>query len=298
MDTEPTQDATENGSKKKKRMIKGGTLLMISALVVLGAYYISLGVIKHRKAESVRTSEAADTATNKDKQVMKTSDADTAFDVSYLMGRFTTSKHPDFTSVDLKHGNREGLYLRFDTYEAFIRMYDAAMKDGVKLTIISAARSFDYQKSIWEAKWSGKRLVNGRNLALTISDPVERAREILTYSSMPGTSRHHWGTDLDLNSMDPKYYETEAGKKIYQWLKTNAGTYGFCQPYCAKGEGRSTGYEEEKWHWSYLPVSVKCTKAYAEKVTYGDISGFSGSAGAEQLRVIEDYVLGINTACK
>jgi LAS superfamily LD-carboxypeptidase LdcB len=115
---------------------------------------------------------------------------------------------------------------------------------------------------------------------------------------MPGTSRHHWGTDVDLNSMDPKYFDTEAGKKIYDWLKTNASAYGFGQPYCAKGADRATGYEEEKWHWSYLPIARQCTDAYQRKVKYSDITGFSGSETAEELKVIEDYVMGINKSCK
>ena len=111
---------------------------------------------------------------------------------------------------------------------------------------------------------------------------------------MPGTSRHHWGTDIDLNSMDPKYFETDAGKKIYDWLCANAANFGFGQPYCAKGDLRKTGYEEEKWHWSYLPISKQCITAWKSKVSYANIAGFSGSETAEKLNVIEDYVLGIN----
>ena len=35
---------------------------------------------------------------------------------------------------------------------------------------------------------------------------------------MPATSRHHWGTDLDINSVDPKYWEEEPGKSEFEWL--------------------------------------------------------------------------------
>ena len=36
------------------------------------------------------------------------------------------------------------------------------------------------------------------------------------------------------------------------WLVQNGASYGFCQPYTA---GRCAGYNEEKWHWSYMPLS-------------------------------------------
>jgi LAS superfamily LD-carboxypeptidase LdcB len=223
---------------------------------------------------------------------------DSVLDVSYLMGKFSPSKEVSFTEIPLPYANRAGQYLREETLAAFKNMYNEALKDGVSLAIISATRNFDAQKGIWEANWSGKRIVDGKNLATAVADPVERARIILKFSSMPGTSRHHWGTDIDLNSMDPKYFETDTGKKMYDWLVKNASNYGFGQPYCAKGEQRPTGYEEEKWHWSYLPISKQCINAWKNKVTYDDITGFSGSETAEKLKVIENYVMGVNPDCK
>jgi LAS superfamily LD-carboxypeptidase LdcB len=140
--------------------------------------------------------------------------------------------------------------------------------------------------------------VEGKNLSASVADPAERARIILKYSSMPGTSRHHWGTDVDLNSIDPKYFETANGKKIYEWLSAHASEYGFCQPYNAKGNKRPAGYEEEKWHWSYMPLAKQCLNAYKAKVTYADFKGFLGYETAEKLKVIENYVMGINPDCK
>jgi zinc D-Ala-D-Ala carboxypeptidase len=298
METE--ENITQDPKPKKKiKMLRSSGLLMIVLIVVLGIYYTRLGVMKHEAKEETAMKQKQDSLLKSaETKINPVADLDSVLDVNYLMGKINPAKEISFTQVELPYGNREGLYLRKEVYGAFIKMYNAALKDGVKLVVISAARSFDYQKGIWEAKWSGSRLVNGKNLAVTISDPVERAREILTYSAMPATSRHHWGTDLDMNSMDPKYFDTEAGKKIYNWLSAHASEYGFGQPYCAKGEKRSTGYEEEKWHWSYLPISKQCLNAYEKKVTYKDITGFSGSETAEKIKVIEDYVLGINPDCK
>jgi LAS superfamily LD-carboxypeptidase LdcB len=94
--------------------------------------------------------------------------------------------------------------------------------------------------------------VDGRRLDLEVKDPLERGRIILKYSSMPGTSRHHWGTEVDLNVLANSYYTAGEGKVLYQWLRDNAGRYGFCQPYT---KGRKGGYDEEMWHWSYVPLA-------------------------------------------
>jgi hypothetical protein len=75
----------------------------------------------------------------------------------------------------------------------------------------------------------------------------------------------------------------------------HAYEYGFCQPYTSKSEGR-TGYEEEKWHWSYLPLSKNLLREYKSKIDYSDITGFNGSEVAEKIRVIKKYVDGV--ACK
>lgn len=214
-------------------------------------------------------------------------------DKSYLLGKFEPSTHPQFVKLSDEHvrGSAQGGYLRKETYEAFIKMSDAARKDGVELIIISATRNFQSQKRIWENKWEGRTPVDGKNLT-AVKDSKERARLILLYSSMPSTSRHHWGTDVDLNSLENIFFESGQGLKIYQWLAAHAAEYGFCQPYTSKAGGRS-GYEEEKWHWSYLPMSGIFLEEYKRNVTYKDIKGFAGSEVAPVIDVIKNYVRGV-----
>ncbi len=218
-------------------------------------------------------------------------------DRKYFLGKFEPSQEKDFVEVNSKYTDGRRLYLRQETYEAFIRMYDAALQSGIKLTIISATRNFNSQKYIWERKWNGRTVVEGKNLAETVSDPVERARIILRFSSMPGTSRHHWGTEVDLNSLNNKYFSTGEGKETYNWLTKHASEYGFCQTYTPKGSTRPAGYEEEKWHWSYLPLASLFLDKYIQKVSYDDLKGFLGWETAKALRVIEDYVQSINKYC-
>jgi LAS superfamily LD-carboxypeptidase LdcB len=111
------------------------------------------------------------------------------------------------------------------------------------------------------------------------------------------TSRHHWGTDIDINNLNDHYFLDGKGKKEYAWLCKNAHRFGFCQVYSRKNSSRPFGYEEEKWHWSYLPVSEKLLKEYNARVSLSDIQGFKGCGTANALSVIQKYVGGIAPSC-
>ena len=224
-------------------------------------------------------------------------EVDSTITLNYLMGKFSISTHPDFSRLKSIHASSNDMYLRKEAYEAFEKMYDAAKKDGIKLTIKSATRSFDRQKTIWEGKWNGQRKVDGQDLSKTIPDPNERAIKILQYSSMPGSSRHHWGTDMDINAFVNSYFESGKGLKEYEWMVANAASFGFCQPYTEKGTQRPNGYNEEKWHWSYLPIAQKLTEQYKLRISNEDISGFDGANSSVFIQIVENYVLGINKDC-
>lgn len=220
------------------------------------------------------------------------------FSLEYLMGKFEPAEHPDFVLVDKKFADAEGYYLRKETYKSFKKMWEAAKADSITLTIVSATRNFYRQKAIWEAKWTGARKIeNGTNAAQKYPDPKTRALKILEYSSMPGTSRHHWGTDVDLNDLDNFTFEQGQGKKVYDWLQKHAHEYGFCQPYTEKGQNRPHGYNEEKWHWSYTPVSKQLTEMAARRLQDQMIGGFQGAETALSIGIVKKYVLGINQSC-
>jgi D-alanyl-D-alanine carboxypeptidase len=220
----------------------------------------------------------------------------TRIDKNYLLGRFAPAIDARFVQLTSTYAQGSALngFLRKETFEGFQKMADAAKKDGINLFIVSATRNFASQKKIWENKWNGRTKVEGKDLA-SISNLKKRAQLILLYSSMPGTSRHHWGTDIDLNSLDNNYFTTGEGLKIYQWLLAHATEYGFCRPYTSKTNGRK-GYEEEKWHWSYLPLSKIFLEEYKKQISYSDLDGFQGSEQASSLRILTDYVDGV--ACR
>ena len=216
--------------------------------------------------------------------------------VDFLTGHFPENSK-DFKPVPPYCCDEPGHFLLPETLAAWLEMHEAAKIDNINLIVISSLRSFEKQKKIWENKWNGRTLTQGRNIAESIPDHAERAKAILKYSAMPATSRHHWGTDFDINAVEDEYFFEGKGKDEYSWLQENAEKFGFGQPYSIKSPERPVGYEEEKWHWSYLPLSKQFLKEYVETIDYSMITEFDGSGTAEQINVIGDYVYGIDKTC-
>lgn len=205
---------------------------------------------------------------------------------AFVLGKFNYKKDSTFVKIDAIYTTKT-IYLKKEVARAFIAMSDAAKNDFIELKILSGTRNYYEQKAIWEGKWSRYETL----------DKINKAKKILEYSSMPSSSRHHWGTDIDLNSLNNSYFNTGKGKATYNWLITHANQYGFYQVYTSKLNGR-TGYNEEKWHWSYLPLASKYLKFYNKNVDVSDINGFKGSEMAGELSIIEDFVNGISQKAK
>ena len=156
--------------------------------------------------------------------------------------------------------------------EALCALQADARQAGFELAIASSFRSFARQLAIWNGKARGERPVfddADRRLTLASLTPEEQLHAILRFSAIPGTSRHHWGTDLDVYdaSAVPADYavqlslsEVTAGgpfEALHTWLDARmaAGeSYGFFRPY---GLDRG-GVACERWHLSFAPLSVAC----------------------------------------
>jgi LAS superfamily LD-carboxypeptidase LdcB len=209
----------------------------------------------------------------------------------YLLGKFEPSQKSDFMPVPAEYGiSGYQMYLRKETLNAFLKMAQAANNDGVDLKIASATRNFIYQKNLWNNKWT--------SFAKSVPDGMQRFEKILEYSAVPGMSRHHWGTEIDINAATPQYFETTQGKKVYNWMTKNAWVFGFCQPYTLKDDDRPEGYNEERWHWSYLPLARNFTEDYKNLIIDADIIGFNGDQYITGQNLIDNHVLGINPDCR
>jgi hypothetical protein len=139
----------------------------------------------------------------------------------------------------------------------FLALRRAAASAGFDLLPVSAFRDFERQLSIWNAKYA-RPAEGGAPAAAS-----ERVREILRWSALPGASRHHWGTDIDLidrAALPPLYrlrLETDEYSSggpfaaVSAWLEANASHYGFFRPY----RGVRSGVEAEPWHFSFAPTA-------------------------------------------
>ena len=201
---------------------------------------------------------------------------------AFVLGKFDYKTDSTFVLASPNY-TAKTIYLNETVHIAFSKMYDSARQAGIDLKIISGTRNFKEQKAIWERKWDRYDHLN----------PEARALKILEYSAMPSASRHHWGTDIDLNSLNNSYFNSGKGLKEYEWLTSHANSFGFYQVYTDKTNGR-TGYHPEKWHWSYLPLAKRYLDYYNVHIRQDDISGFKGSEFASKLNIIEDYVNGIS----
>lgn len=219
-------------------------------------------------------------------------------EIRFLTGKIKYSDHPEYFVKVAEEHCTQPMYMHNQAYSAFKEMWAAAKKDGIALKILSGARNYESQKGIWERKWQSREA----------KDDLSKAKNILEYSSMPMSSRHHWGTDIDLNSLDNDYFSSGKGKKEYEWLVKNAPKFKFCQVYtenendklCGPEESKRKreGYRLEKWHWSYMPVSSKLFENYNKLVENESIKGFKGSELAGKLKIKEHFVGGISDTCK
>lgn len=180
--------------------------------------------------------------------------------------------------VTLADGHR----LQREAASAFARLQSDARNAGFELAIASSFRSFERQLVIWNGKASGARKVHddaGREVDITRLAPAEQLHAILRFSALPGTSRHHWGTDLDVYdaaAVPPDYRvqlspsEVAAGgvfDALHNWLDARmaAGeSHGFYRPY---NEDRG-GVAPERWHLSYAPDAVACAAQFRTELLF------------------------------
>lgn len=155
----------------------------------------------------------------------------------------------------------EGRLIHPEIKSDFCALKNAAQNEGFSLTIASSFRDFDRQMLIWNNKFLGSRPVlddNGHALDITQLSENEKISAILRWSALPGASRHHWGTDLDVYAknhlpqksalqLEPWEYLTGHQALFFQWLKENAPIFGFYFPY----QNDNGGVAFEPWHISH-----------------------------------------------
>lgn len=167
----------------------------------------------------------------------------------------------------------------------FLRLQKDAAENGFDLQITSAFRDYERQLKIWNLKASGQRqLIDDQERPLDFSSlsPTQIVFAILRWSALPGCSRHHWGTDIDVydgmtqKPEDVKLVPSETmgdgpSAGLHEWLDQKISTnssHGFYRPY----ETDRGGVSPERWHLSYYSLSRRFLEAYSFSIFKKNIS--------------------------
>jgi LAS superfamily LD-carboxypeptidase LdcB len=165
----------------------------------------------------------------------------------------------------------------------FINLRRAALADGFDLTPVSSFRDFSRQLNIWNGKFSGERpMFDAARQPIDVSgrSPAQRIDAILLWSALPGASRHHWGTDVDLidaHATEPGYRPQLTPEEfapggpyaaLTGWLEANAARFGFFRPF----RGVLSGVQPEPWHFSFAPVAENARRALTPAVLHEAIA--------------------------
>ncbi|MEY4848163.1 MAG: hypothetical protein RLZZ36_1276 [Pseudomonadota bacterium] len=201
-------------------------------------------------------------------------------DVRELTGRSSTHIH---------RLEEPACALHVDVVAPFLALRAAAAQAGFDLLPASSFRDFSRQRVLWNAKYRGERPAldrEGRLIDLSALAPAERIEAILCWSALPGASRHHWGTDLDVydRAAVAEGYELQLVPAEYApgglfaaldvWLAEHLERYGFYRPY----QRDLGGVSPEPWHISYAPLATECLQALSPEVLRdalqeGDVEG-------------------------
>lgn len=161
-----------------------------------------------------------------------------------------------------------GHRLEAQSAKAFQSLQQVAKQAGFNLQPASSFRDFYRQQTIWNEKYQGIRKVHddkGNPLDLSALSPWQKCQGILRWSALPGASRHHWGTEIDV--FDPDLlpaeqplllepWEYEQGgyfAELSEFLHQNLAKFDFALPFVNAPAHCKIGLEP--WHISYLPVS-------------------------------------------
>ncbi|CAM3831828.1 peptidase M15 [Rouxiella silvae] len=196
--------------------------------------------------------------------------------------------------------------LQAEAVDAFRALQCAAARAGFNLQPASTFRDFNRQLAIWNGKFRAERPVldsNSQPVDVSPLSDADRGELILRWSALPGASRHHWGSDLDIydpdllpegSKLQLEPWEYEQGGYFYpltQWLTKNMTAFGFYRPFSHD----SGGVAVEPWHLSYRPLAEQCERLLTPEVLKQawigqDLAGYEWITSQLE-RIFQQYVI-------
>jgi LAS superfamily LD-carboxypeptidase LdcB len=205
-----------------------------------------------------------------------------------------------------------GARVHRDVVEPFSCLRADAEMAGFDLHVLSGFRAFDRQRSIWNRKARGELPVldsSAEPVEIDRMSPEELVYAILRWSALPGASRHHWGTDIDVydERARPAGYEidlvpaeVERGgmfAPLHEWLDERIATataHGFFRPY----DRNRGGVAPERWHLSHAPVADPCEESLTLDILRATVTGSGLELEATVLEHLDEiherFVININ----
>ncbi len=186
-----------------------------------------------------------------------------SFSLSSFQNNYTRSQLIGMGNPDII-GESYTSKMHKETAIALAKMKTAAAIESIQIEVVSAYRSFQRQKEIYESKY--------RSFIDQGLSPEDTINKIIEFSTIPGTSRHHWGTDIDIidsnapqpeNVLQAKHFHGKGPYcKLKEWLDEYSESFGFYEVYT--DDPHRKGFEYEPWHFSFAPVSKPMLKAFIE----------------------------------
>ncbi len=170
--------------------------------------------------------------------------------------------------------------------QPFLTLQAEAREAGFDLVIASGYRDFERQLLIWNDKATGRRPVfdgAGQPLDMASLTAWQQVQAILRWSALPGASRHHWGTDIDIydRAAVPDDYVLQLSAQevqsdgpfapLHDWLDhrlSSDPSLGFFRPY-PEDNG---GIAPERWHLSYAPLAGRYQAALSPDLLVSIVS--------------------------
>ena len=141
----------------------------------------------------------------------------------------------DLITIDSEYASSDDIQCSHIAFNAYKKMSDAASKEGYKIVINSAYRSYNDQVELSDLylKSYGQEYVN-------------------KYVAKPGYSEHQTGLAFDIGSRNVNVF---GNSKEYQWMQDHAYEYGFIHRF-TKSYEFITGFRSEPWHYRYVGVDI------------------------------------------
>ncbi len=207
-----------------------------------------------------------------------------------------------------------GVPMHRDVVAPFLALRAQARDVGFDLRAVSGFRAFERQLSIWNRKVAGELPLldsDARPLDVTTMSDIEIVFAILRWSALPGASRHHWGTDLDIYDAAacPPDHQVElvpaevddAGMfgPMHRWLDRRIAV-GLAQDFFRPYDRDRGGVAPERWHLSHAPTAA----AFRQRLTPALLRDTIGQADLRLRdtvldhldRIFDRFVINVNPA--